>query len=79
MLKHPYRLLVQDFCLQLTKVTPPPQHIHVVNTGHFSNTASQLMTFALTMLFTFLTTEASDSSFWKFLFEHLISAVSEFL
>ena len=44
----PFRLLVQDLCLQLTKVTLPTQHIHAANTGRFSDTASQLMASALT-------------------------------
>ena len=74
----PCRLLVQDLCLQLTKVTPPPQHIHVLRIlGPFPHCLSIDDICFNRILFTFLTKETSDSSFWKFSFKCLIYAVSE--
>ena len=66
---------LSSFCLELTKVTPPPQHAHVASIGCFSSTASHDICLDR-ILFTFLITETSDSSFWKFSFKRLISTVS---
>ena len=43
-----YILLPQVLCLQLTKVTLAPHHIHVASSGRLYSTASQLMTSAET-------------------------------